>query len=295
MEVVMLEHYFRGPSTVDQIRANWLAPQIEHYVEWMYAQNYAAHNILRRAPLLCHFADFAREKGATDLNSATSFVETFASHWVARANCKNAVTRRNFCDDIQSAILQMLRLALEGRVTQNRPPKRFLLQSEAPGVFRYLREERGFCEGVISRYLRFLNRFALYLKRVGVTSLSELSPPLLSSFVIDTAPGLARTTRRDLCGVVRTFLRSALRSRRFGAYTLQAAIAAVHAESSSVASTDWRQITLLYDQLLRIQPSPVVELNRAVAVAMCEGLEQRANTYPTIASLTLPVRTCAAG
>ena len=66
----------------------------------------------------------------------------------------------------------------------------------------------------------------------------------------------------------------ALRSRRFGAYTLQAAIAAVHAESSSAASTDWRQITLLYDQLLRIQPSPVVELNRAVAVAMCEGPEQ---------------------
>ena len=67
---------------------------------------------------------------------------------------------------------------------------------------------------------------------------------------------------------------SALRSRRFGAYSLQAAIAAVHAESPSVASTDWRQITLLYDQLLRVQPSPVVELNRAVAVAMCEGLEQ---------------------
>src|SRR5271155_2562067 len=67
---------------------------------------------------------------------------------------------------------------------------------------------------------------------------------------------------------------SALRSRRFGAYTLQAAIAAVHAESPSVASTDWRQITLLYDRLIRIQPSPVVELNRAVAVAMCEGPEQ---------------------
>jgi RNA polymerase sigma-70 factor (ECF subfamily) len=67
---------------------------------------------------------------------------------------------------------------------------------------------------------------------------------------------------------------SALRTRRFGAYTLQAAIAAVHAESSSTASTDWRQIALLYDQLLRIQPSPVVELNRAVAIAMSEGLEQ---------------------
>ena len=67
---------------------------------------------------------------------------------------------------------------------------------------------------------------------------------------------------------------NALRSRRFGAYTLQAAIAAVHAESSSTASTDWRQVALLYDQLLRIQPSPVVELNRAVAIAMCEGPEQ---------------------
>ena len=66
----------------------------------------------------------------------------------------------------------------------------------------------------------------------------------------------------------------ALASHRFGAYTLQAAIAAVHAESFSAASTDWRQITLLYDRLLQIQPSPVVELNRAVAVAMYEGLEQ---------------------
>jgi RNA polymerase sigma-70 factor (ECF subfamily) len=62
---------------------------------------------------------------------------------------------------------------------------------------------------------------------------------------------------------------SALRSHRFGAYTLQAAIAAVHAEAPSAASTDWRQITLLYDRLIRIQTSPVVELNRAVAIAMC--------------------------
>lgn len=66
----------------------------------------------------------------------------------------------------------------------------------------------------------------------------------------------------------------ALSSRRFGAYTLQAAIAAVHAEAASADSTDWRQIQLLYDRLLRIQPSPVVELNRAVAVALWKGPEQ---------------------
>jgi len=65
----------------------------------------------------------------------------------------------------------------------------------------------------------------------------------------------------------------ALSSRRFGSYTLQAAIAAVHAEAESVAATDWRQIVALYDRLLQIQPSPVVELNRAVAIAMRDGPE----------------------
>ena len=65
----------------------------------------------------------------------------------------------------------------------------------------------------------------------------------------------------------------ALLSGRFGAYTLQAAIAAVHAEAASSAATDWRQIVALYDQLVRIQPSPVVELNRAVAIAMRDGPE----------------------
>jgi RNA polymerase sigma-70 factor (ECF subfamily) len=68
-------------------------------------------------------------------------------------------------------------------------------------------------------------------------------------------------------------LKSQQKSRRFGSYTLQAAIAAVHAEAESVAATDWRQIVALYDRLLRIQPSPVVQLNRAVAIAMRDGPE----------------------
>ena len=68
-------------------------------------------------------------------------------------------------------------------------------------------------------------------------------------------------------------LEKALKSRRFGAYTLQAAIAAVHAEAESVAATDWGQIVAIYDELARIQPSPVVQLNRAVAIAMRDGPE----------------------
>jgi RNA polymerase sigma-70 factor (ECF subfamily) len=68
-------------------------------------------------------------------------------------------------------------------------------------------------------------------------------------------------------------LEKALKSRRFGAYTLQAAIAAVHAEAESAAATDWRQIAALYNELVRIHPSPVAQLNRAVAIAMCDGPE----------------------
>ena len=66
-------------------------------------------------------------------------------------------------------------------------------------------------------------------------------------------------------------LRRALASRRAGPYTLQAAIAAVHAEAPSAATTDWREIVGLYDVLLRVEPSPVLALNRAVAVAMWKG------------------------
>jgi RNA polymerase sigma-70 factor, ECF subfamily len=65
----------------------------------------------------------------------------------------------------------------------------------------------------------------------------------------------------------------ALTSRRFGPYSLQAAIAAVHCEAPSAEATDWPQIVGLYDVLLRAGPSPVVELNRAVAVAMRDGAQ----------------------
>ena len=70
-----------------------------------------------------------------------------------------------------------------------------------------------------------------------------------------------------------SLVRRALSQDRFGPYTIQAAIAAVHAQAPSVAATDWAQIVGLYDLLLRMVPSPVVELNRAVAVAMRDGPE----------------------
>ncbi len=68
-----------------------------------------------------------------------------------------------------------------------------------------------------------------------------------------------------------TLVERALSSRRFGPYSLQAALAAVHAQAPTAAATDWAQIVALYDVLAQLDPSPVVDLNRAVAVAMRDG------------------------
>ena len=68
-------------------------------------------------------------------------------------------------------------------------------------------------------------------------------------------------------------VRTALSTQRIGAYSVQAAIAAVHAGAASAADTDWREIVGLYDLLMRITPSPIVALNRAVAIAMRDGPE----------------------
>jgi RNA polymerase sigma-70 factor (ECF subfamily) len=76
---------------------------------------------------------------------------------------------------------------------------------------------------------------------------------------------------RELIAEGVALVERALGSRRFGPYSLQAAIAAVHAEAASAAATGWSEIVGLYDVLLRADPSPVVELNRAVAVAMRDG------------------------
>jgi len=76
---------------------------------------------------------------------------------------------------------------------------------------------------------------------------------------------------QDLIREGNALVEQAFASKRIGPYTLQAAIAAVHAEAPSAGETDWTQIVALYDLLLRTEPSPIIELNRAVAVAMRDG------------------------
>ena len=112
-------------------------------------------------------------------------------------------------------------------------------------------------EGLLALMLLHDSRRAARVSSTGeLLLLEEQDRSLWNADLI--AEGVKRTER-------------ALTSRRFGPYALQAAISAVHAEAPDASWTDWRQIVGLYDVLLRAQPSPIVELNRAVALAMAEG------------------------
>ena len=129
-------------------------------------------------------------------------------------------------------------------------------------------------------------------KRSAGTLLIELLPEpevmgLLALMLLQESRRAARTSpdgeivllddqdrslwNRDLIAEGLVLVERALQSRRFGPYTLQAAIAGVHAQAPDAAATDWEEIVGLYDVLLRADPSPVIELNRAVAVAMRDG------------------------
>lgn len=81
MEIVMLEHYYAKPSTIDRIRDSWLGSQIESYVGWMEANGYSSRTIFRRMPRLFSFAEFAHKRGCTDIASASSLVDEFVSEW----------------------------------------------------------------------------------------------------------------------------------------------------------------------------------------------------------------------
>ena len=106
---------------------------------------------------------------------------------------------------------------------------------------------------------------------------------------------------RDQIAEGKVLVEKALSLRRFGAYTLQAAIAAVHADASDAAATNWARIVSFYDVLLRVHPSPVVELNRAVALAMRDSPDAglalidailARGIWPITTGLTRRGRTC---
>ena len=205
----MLEDYYVKPSTLDRIRASWLAPQIESYLEWLEARGYSRLVVYRRVPLLFQFAEFAQNNGCRDIASCKAHIQEFVSLWLEQhgAHAKTAVALRKHSIDAECGVRQMLNMACKEHVTRNRHRRSYPFESAVPGFAEYLRRECGFQEITIRNYRRHVSEFAAYLTRVGVTSFSELSPALLGAFIIERTPKMGPRTRRDLCGHLRGLLR----------------------------------------------------------------------------------------
>jgi site-specific recombinase XerD len=209
METVMLERYYAKPSTIDRISDSWLGAQIDDYVGWMNANGYSSRTIFRRLPRLCRFAEFAQKRGCTNIASAFALVEEFVSEWLVQhgAEAKTSASLRKHAIDIGNATRQMLRLASGSGVRHNRQRHPFPLEAEVPGFQEYLRSECGLMESTIDGYRHHLHDFGRYLQKAGITSLGDLSPALLASFIVECAPGMAPCTRRDLCCHLKVLLR----------------------------------------------------------------------------------------
>ncbi|MDE0263254.1 MAG: site-specific integrase [Bryobacterales bacterium] len=207
----MLEIYFKSPATIDRIRAGWLASEIESYVQWLYESGYAPASVLRRVPLLCEFAEFAKARGATTVMGAEATVEAFVGRRLERRLRERvAPPSEAYCSDMRNPIRQMLRLATKGEVVTQRKAKPFPFRSEAPGYRDHLEQERGLKAASIYQHGWGLRRFAGYLAGVGA-GLTQTSPALLADFVADCAPSMSVSSLRNACRALRSFLRYGFR------------------------------------------------------------------------------------
>lgn len=207
----MLEQYFIKPATVDRIRGSWIASEIETYLAWLVDQGFSTKSIWRRVPIAFAFGEFARGRGARMVDDLPAHVEAFVADRVARHDARTGSTRP-MAKEVRGPVEQMLSVVLSdfeptGRSHHARP-----FADVVPGFFAYLVEERGLRPASVLGYRHHLERFEAYLRRIGVESIRQLSPVILSAFVVErAAAGLAKSTVRDGVGVLRVFLRYAHR------------------------------------------------------------------------------------
>ena len=204
----MLEKYFVRPETADRFHSSWIAEPIERYVVWLHERRYQSRSVCRRVPIVNRFGDFAAARGAKSFEDLPDHVEDFVADWIQRrARDESEVARKRLGRDVRNPIQQMLRLVLPDFEGLGRPRPREPFADRVPGFFGYLREERGLREASVLHYTHHLRPLEKYLVNVELDDLTALSPVVLSGFLTWRCPSLAKTSRRDVCGVLRVFLR----------------------------------------------------------------------------------------
>jgi site-specific recombinase XerD len=207
----MLEKYFVKPSTIDRIRDSWIGAEIEIYVTWLAEQGYSTKSIWRRVPIVFAFGEFARARGAAGVGELPIHIEPFVADRVA-AHYRRTNSTRPMAKEVRGPVEQMLTVVVPSFEPSGRPHHPQPFADALPGFFEYLVEERGLRPASVLGYRHHLDRFEDYLRRIGVKSIQELSPAILSAYSVERAgTGLARSTVRDGAGVLRVFLRYAHR------------------------------------------------------------------------------------
>jgi integrase/recombinase XerD len=204
----MLERYFLKPDTVDRLRASWIGDPIERYVQWLSEQGYAARNVYSRVPILRQFGSFAQQHGAKSFEDLPAYVEPFIIEWVREHGNHHQKIPRWVARAARTPIEQMLHLIFpdfKGRGRSRRVTPPFVEQ--APGFFLYLREERGLGESSLLHYGHYLRLFETYLEQIDLTHLADLTPAILSAFLIKGSCNLSKSSITTLCSILRVFLR----------------------------------------------------------------------------------------
>jgi len=209
----MLEKYYLSAATIDRIRGSWIAANIVAYVECLDRDGYSARSVRHRVPVLFAFGEFTRARGATAIAELPDHVEAFVADQVSRPHAR-AGSSSAIANEVRGPIEQMLVVALPGFTPSRRRQHAEPFADLVPGFFTYLAEERGLRSTTLRGYRYHLGRFEAYLRRIGVESISELSPTLLSTFVVERAAlGLATHSLHEEASVLRVFLRYAFRER----------------------------------------------------------------------------------
>ena len=204
----MLERYFFKIETIDGIQASWLGEPIERYVTWLTEQGYSFRTVTRRVPILKQFGEFAQNQGALSWEELPSHVDAFVAHWVKNHAKDDEQAQRWVANDARTPVDQLLSCILEEHPSDR---CRYIAQTpflnQAPGFFQYLREERGLKDSSLRHYSHYLRSLEAYLKTLNLAQLDELSPAILSAFVVESCSRLSKSSITGLCCSLRVFLR----------------------------------------------------------------------------------------
>lgn len=211
----MLERFFTRPDTIDRISSSWIGGAIEQYVTWLAERHFSSRTICRRVPILIHFGEFAKDRGAQRWPDLPCHLDDFVTCWLADHSGPRHTpqARAKIAKVARAPVEQMLSLVIAGFRGRGRPHKPMPFLDVAPAFFDYLRQERGLRDNSIKQYTHYLRQFAAYLSTIGLHDLRHLSPPIFSGFVIDLSQRVAWASVRNACGALHVFLAYLYRER----------------------------------------------------------------------------------